>query len=254
MDLSDDADTDADTTEDLKQQHQAPASPSGAGRGDVQEKSRLDSNNKHWDGSSSHLKLLAFVEGDALAQSPAADHPLASSPPPPETPLLPPATPSTFQPKPLQVPDLDIGSFTDPICSMEYCCRVLSAHLLLTGEPRQPICSDDLVRVTVKSLAISCLSAVVRLHPCCLLMPLIKACDGADASVDGQRVWDVMLLVAHSDPQLRSNVLLLISSSHVRPDTLLVFPVVRTAPCAVTGSDQEECRQRQTCCHTCCPN
>ena len=101
----------------------------------------------------------------------------------------------------------DIGSFTDTSCPLEYCCRLICSHFLLDGTKRG-LLPDSAVRISVKSLALSCLSSIVTLHPQAILLHLFRNEDKSEH----QKVWDVIQLCKHSDPQLRSQVLLLIAS------------------------------------------
>ena len=59
----------------------------------------------------------------------------------------------------------DIGDFlSENISCLEYCARLLCSQFLLSGTNGQLI-SDRLVRVSVKSLALGCIAAIIRIQP-----------------------------------------------------------------------------------------
>lgn len=64
--------------------------------------------------------------------------------------------------------------------------------------------SDKTVRVSVKSLALSCLSTIFQLYPLAFLMYLDK--NASRMSEDSQPLSDLLLYENHSDPQLRGAV------------------------------------------------
>lgn len=104
----------------------------------------------------------------------------------------------------------NIGEFTTPgIVSLEYCARVIAGHFLLTGV-QGGLVSDSEVRVSLKSLAVACLSNLVQLYPKALLVELciVDASNGAAS----QPIWEVIEFSKHSDPQLRGQTAILIAS------------------------------------------
>lgn len=60
------------------------------------------------------------------------------------------------------------------------------------------------MRVSVKSLALNCLSTILELYPQVLLKHL-------DKNQTTQQLADVLLYATHSDPQLRGNIRTLIA-------------------------------------------
>ncbi|XP_011704787.1 PREDICTED: huntingtin-like, partial [Wasmannia auropunctata] len=57
-----------------------------------------------------------------------------------------------------------VGSFTDSDMPVKFCCRYLVSSFLLAGRPGQLI-SDKLFRVSVKSLALTCVGYILKLYP-----------------------------------------------------------------------------------------
>lgn len=98
---------------------------------------------------------------------------------------------------------LSIGSIDDSDVPLKYCCRYLSSTFLLTGTPGQLV-PDELFRVSVKSLALTSIGAIVGLYPNIFLMTLEKKLDVNEK--DDQMISDVLLYAEHCDPQLRGNV------------------------------------------------
>lgn len=76
----------------------------------------------------------------------------------------------------------NIGTFTDSDIPLLFCVRHLASSFLLTGSPGH-VMPDKNVRVSVKALALSCISCVVRHLPGCILLPLDKS---------SQRQFDIM--------------------------------------------------------------
>lgn len=108
--------------------------------------------------------------------------------------------------------DVDIGSFTDAAVALEYCCRFIAKSFLLTGHPNHLI-PDKSVRISVKSLALSCISSILNHYPRVFLMYLDR--NSAKSAVDSakmQQISDVLLFSDHGDPQLRGNVNCLIGN------------------------------------------
>ncbi|XP_044581130.1 huntingtin isoform X1 [Cotesia glomerata] len=102
---------------------------------------------------------------------------------------------------------LSIGSIDDSDVPLKYCCRYLSSTFLLTGTPGQLV-PDELFRVSVKSLALTSIGAIVGLYPNIFLMTLEKKLDVNKK--DDQMISDVLLYAEHCDPQLRGNVPMII--------------------------------------------
>ncbi|XP_043274964.1 huntingtin [Venturia canescens] len=101
---------------------------------------------------------------------------------------------------------IDIGSYTDLEVPLIYACRYLTSSFLLTGI-RGQLVPDKYFRVSVKSLALTCIGNILRLYPRVLSMTLAK-----DPTLDGnqQMIADVLLFSEHPDPQIRGNVTILI--------------------------------------------
>ncbi|XP_008206342.1 huntingtin isoform X2 [Nasonia vitripennis] len=107
----------------------------------------------------------------------------------------------------LQRNDLAIGSLLDNDVSLHYCCRFLVSSFLLTGSPGQLI-PDKHFRVSVKSLALTCVGNMLKLYPK-MLYDSLKKIPRKDPQVeDRQMISDILLFFKHSDPQIRGNVLL----------------------------------------------
>ncbi|XP_023313861.1 huntingtin [Trichogramma pretiosum] len=101
--------------------------------------------------------------------------------------------------------ELTIGNINDSAPALRYCCRLVASSFLLTGVPGE-IVSDDLFRVSVKSLALSCLAGVLRLVPE-MLNEKLETTNG-----ESQIISDVLEFAKHQDPQIRGNVVLLIAN------------------------------------------
>lgn len=110
--------------------------------------------------------------------------------------------------------EVDIGSFTDKSPPLEYCCRFITKSFLLTGCPMHLV-PDKQVRISVKSLALSCLSSVINYFPQCLLLYLDKGAKNLDSAKSiecKQKISDVLLFIDHPDPQLRGCITSLIGN------------------------------------------
>uniref|UniRef100_T1IW53 Huntingtin n=1 Tax=Strigamia maritima TaxID=126957 RepID=T1IW53_STRMM len=108
----------------------------------------------------------------------------------------------------------DIGSFTDQACPLMYCARLLCSSFLLTGTSGV-IMPDKNVRVSVKALALGCLSASIGLEPKIFLficLKIMKKVFFLEKTYDGQRIQDVLNFIHHSDPQMRGSAAYLIGS------------------------------------------
>lgn len=97
-----------------------------------------------------------------------------------------------------------MGDFKDKDVPLIFCARFITKKFLLAGVPTSLI-PDKIVRVSVKSLALACLSTILELYPQVLLKYL-------DKSQKAQMLSDVLLYSTHSDPQLRGTVRVLIAS------------------------------------------
>lgn len=79
---------------------------------------------------------------------------------------------------------------------MVHIVRVMSSFLL-SGRPGE-VLPDSNVRVSVKSLALSCIAQAVRLHPESFLVGILP-----NSTTKDQLIRDILLFNAHPDPQLR---------------------------------------------------
>ncbi|XP_060634006.2 huntingtin isoform X2 [Anolis sagrei] len=96
----------------------------------------------------------------------------------------------------------DIGCYTDENAApLVHCVRLLSASFLLT-EVKGALVPDKDVRVSVKALAISCVSAAVALHPEAFFSKLYKMPSEASTGEE-EYVKDIMNYIDHGDPQIR---------------------------------------------------
>ena len=104
---------------------------------------------------------------------------------------------------------LDIGCFTDADIPLKYACRYLASSFLLTGNVGELI-PDKYFRVSVKSLALTCIGNILRLYPTLLSATLAKN----PSPIDGrhQMIADILLFAKHSDPQIRGNVMIVVGS------------------------------------------
>lgn len=90
-----------------------------------------------------------------------------------------------------------------------HCTRLMSSFLL-SGNPGEML-SDSSVRVSVKSLALSCIAQAVKLYPEAFLVRIIP--ESSEESDDEelrrsspQLVRDILLFSGHGDPQLRGSL------------------------------------------------
>ncbi|KAJ8928271.1 hypothetical protein NQ314_019222 [Rhamnusium bicolor] len=110
--------------------------------------------------------------------------------------------------------EIDIGEFLDKNIPIIYCVRLITKMFLLAGTPRTCI-PDKSIRVSVKSLALSCLSSIFFLYPAGFLIYLDKNYSNSKVTnkkSSSQRVSDVLLFKNHCDPQLRGAVRTLIAN------------------------------------------
>ncbi|XP_073969271.1 huntingtin isoform X3 [Rhodnius prolixus] len=97
----------------------------------------------------------------------------------------------------------DIGSATESgEAPLIYCARRLVSAFLI------PECSNS--RISVRALAISCLTQVLRLTPTIFFVQIDK--QGASTPQGFSHVSDVLCYTAHSDPQLRGLMKILIGN------------------------------------------
>lgn len=89
-------------------------------------------------------------------------------------------------------------------------CVCLMCSFLLSGNPGEML-SDSSVRVSVKSLALSCIAQAVKLHPEAFLVRILP--ESSEESDDEelrqsspQLVRDILLFSGHGDPQLRGSL------------------------------------------------
>ncbi|KAI4501009.1 hypothetical protein M0802_003812 [Mischocyttarus mexicanus] len=108
---------------------------------------------------------------------------------------------------PMELPlhEINIGTYTDSDMPVKFCCRYLVSSFLLTGSAGH-LMPDKLFRVSVKSLALTCVANILRLYPDLLLMTVAKDSNHSDK----QMIRDILLFANHSDPQIRANVSILI--------------------------------------------
>ncbi|KAI1278484.1 Huntingtin [Halotydeus destructor] len=114
--------------------------------------------------------------------------------------------------------DCSIGEFTTPgIASIEFCTRVICTKFLLTGskeeDPGVSLISDQMVRVSLKAIALNCLSTIVTKYPKSFLLHLNVELEKVETpSTEGQKVWHVLSYSKHPDPHLRGQVSHLVAS------------------------------------------
>lgn len=104
--------------------------------------------------------------------------------------------------------DVDIGGLFDADVPLVYLTRYIAKSFLLTGFKNCTI-PDKVTRVSVKSLALNCLSEIFKIYPKGLLLSLEKR---AEFAVENQEVSDVFLYANHEDPQLRGASRILIGT------------------------------------------
>jgi huntingtin len=111
---------------------------------------------------------------------------------------------------------VDEGFNIDPVvCGgvpILHCARVMCSFLL-SGKNGE-ILSDRLVRVSVKSLALSCLVAIFKIHPQAFLTRVVPGADdeGSNGDSNHQLIREVLLYEGHHDPIIRGNLALLLGS------------------------------------------
>ncbi|XP_035223827.1 huntingtin-like, partial [Stegodyphus dumicola] len=105
----------------------------------------------------------------------------------------------------------NIGTFTDADIPLKYCARLLCSSFLLSGTPGSCI-PDKHVRISVKSLALACLSSILSFYPKGFFLPLnVVQLSGGDMTVkEEQYIWDVILYATHCDPHIRGQTAVMI--------------------------------------------
>lgn len=98
--------------------------------------------------------------------------------------------------------EADVGSFTDSDMPLKFCCRHLVSSFLLAGKPGHLI-SDKLFRVSVKSLALTCVGYMLKLYPHLFTMSVAKE---PSRDEKNQLIEDILLFADHPDPQIRGNI------------------------------------------------
>lgn len=99
--------------------------------------------------------------------------------------------------------ELLIGNENDAEPALYHCSRLIASSFLLSGIPGELV-PDDIFRVSVKSLALSCLAYIFKLVPEMMMCKL---------EVSGQRdqmISDILKFSKHSDPQIRGNIAILV--------------------------------------------
>lgn len=105
----------------------------------------------------------------------------------------------------VQLPEFDIGRLSGADVPLKYCCRYLVSSFLLTGKVDQLI-SDKVFRVSVKSLALTCIAHILRIYPSLLFSTVART----PTDEYQQTISDILQFANHSDPQLRGNVSMII--------------------------------------------
>ncbi|XP_014488672.1 PREDICTED: huntingtin isoform X2 [Dinoponera quadriceps] len=103
--------------------------------------------------------------------------------------------------------ETDIGSFTDSDMPVKFCCRYLVSSFLLAGKPGH-LMPDKLFRVSVKSLALTCVGYILKLYPHLLTMTVAK--EFSCCNENNQLIVDILLFANHPDPQIRGNIAMVI--------------------------------------------
>ncbi|KAJ8914559.1 hypothetical protein NQ315_010023 [Exocentrus adspersus] len=115
----------------------------------------------------------------------------------------------------VEIEEIDIGEYLDKSASLLYCTRLITKLFLLSGAPGVCV-SDKQVRVSVKYLALSCLSSIFLVYPMGFLVSLDKNSytdsKPSNKKISFQQISDVLLFNNHSDPQLRGAVKALVAN------------------------------------------
>ncbi|XP_059488388.1 huntingtin isoform X2 [Neocloeon triangulifer] len=91
----------------------------------------------------------------------------------------------------------NVGNFEDPDVVLKHCARLLAHQFLLKGVDGG-LWEDSEVRVSVKTLALACLSGVLTIYPEAINLCLDKN------DPESQKLSDILLFADHSDPQPQS--------------------------------------------------
>ncbi|XP_023232349.1 huntingtin-like [Centruroides sculpturatus] len=102
----------------------------------------------------------------------------------------------------------NIGNFTDNEVPLKYCSRLLCSTFLLTGSP-DGLIPDQKVRVSIKALALSCMSSILALYPESFFLPL-HTFEDIPSMTDCQKIWEILKYSSHSDPHLKGHTALLL--------------------------------------------
>jgi len=86
-------------------------------------------------------------------------------------------TPEPEPTSPRAVRTCNVGTFLDPEVPLVHCTRLLAHHFLLKGTPGATW-QDSEVRVSVKALAVGCLSAVFSVYPQAINLTVDKSDPG----------------------------------------------------------------------------
>ncbi|XP_032690213.1 huntingtin isoform X2 [Odontomachus brunneus] len=105
--------------------------------------------------------------------------------------------------------ETDIGNFTDSDMPIKFCCRYLVSSFLLAGKPGHLV-PDKLFRVSVKSLALTCVGYILKLYPHLLTMTVTK--ESSCCNENKQLIADILLFANHPDPQIRGNIAMVIGT------------------------------------------
>lgn len=105
--------------------------------------------------------------------------------------------------------ETDIGNFTDSDMPVKFCCRYLVSSFLLAGKSGQLV-PDKLFRVSVKSLALTCVGYILKLYPHLLTMTVAK--ESSCCNDNNQLITDILLFANHPDPQIRGNIAMVIGT------------------------------------------
>ncbi|XP_052100645.1 huntingtin-like [Mytilus californianus] len=100
-----------------------------------------------------------------------------------------------------------IGALTDDEKPIVYFARYICRKFLLAGQKGE-IITDRKVRVSIKSLALGCISCILNILPEIFFHNVFKDVD----TEHYQLIQDVMIYASHLDPQLKGNVTLLIGN------------------------------------------
>ncbi|XP_071090376.1 huntingtin-like isoform X1 [Haliotis cracherodii] len=101
----------------------------------------------------------------------------------------------------------DIGSLLDEELPLLYCVRLLCRGFLLNGS-EGGLLPDKVARVSLKSLALSCVASALSLCPKIFLYKLFPR----DLESGNQHIREVVLYASHPDPQLKGTTAMVIGS------------------------------------------